>query len=140
MSLPASLGSFDPLPGDWRPLALAAWALALALAVALQRWQVGLRRAETARWWVSNGRDLLNLLALGILAGALLLLGFPGPAALLLGATILLPLILLATAAVRRERLSALLPALAALLGVPVAVAPDRVHVFVASLATRLAG
>lgn len=140
MSPPASLGPFEPLPGDWRPAALAAWAAALALAVALQRWQVGLRRTETARWWVSNGRDLLNLLALGGLCGGLLLLGFPGPAALLLGVSILLPMILLATAAARQERLRGLLPPLAALLGLPVAVAPDRVHALVSALAVRLAG
>lgn len=54
--------------------------------------EVGLRllREERQAWWAGSGRDLINLCGLVAIAGALRLLGFSGPAALLVGGTLTL--------------------------------------------------
>ncbi len=65
--------------------AVSAAALLLAVAGAVRLEEVGdrLRREEHRAWWAGNGRDVINVTALVIVAGALGLGGFPGPAALL---------------------------------------------------------
>ncbi|MGC4115905.1 MAG: hypothetical protein QM765_15205 [Myxococcales bacterium] len=109
----------------WAPIA--AWFGSLGLAVVLQRWQVGLRRLERYRWWASNGRDVLNLAALCLLAESLRAMGFGGPEALLVAATVLLPLVLLSSLAAGRRGLTAWLSAAATAVGVPVAAVPGRI-------------
>ncbi|MGI5860794.1 MAG: hypothetical protein ACOX6T_01925 [Myxococcales bacterium] len=114
---------------------------ALALTVALQRLQVVLVRAESSVWWASNGRDLINAFSLGALGTTLWLMGFPGPAALFLAATILLVLNLFETVLLRR--LAPVWNAGLSLLAVvvlisPLLVAPDRVNAWLNVLATQL--
>ncbi|HEY3449497.1 MAG TPA: hypothetical protein VGK67_24295 [Myxococcales bacterium] len=122
------------LEGFERWAALAAWIASLGLAVVLQRWQVGLRRLERSRWWASNGRDVLNLAALALLMESLRAMGFPRPEALLVGASALLPLILLSSLAAGRKRLVALLGLVAAVVGAPIAVAPGRVQALASAI------
>jgi hypothetical protein len=72
------------------PRGLLADGLYLAAVVAflsLQQLGLRLRRAEHQAWWAGTGRDVLNLLGLLALAGALRLLGLSWPAALLVGGT-----------------------------------------------------
>ncbi|MBI5547405.1 MAG: hypothetical protein HY901_26280 [Deltaproteobacteria bacterium] len=133
------LGGFSSPTGAWRALALVAWAAALILAVLSQVWQMGLRQIETSRWWASNGRDFLNLAALGALVAALRGMGFGGPAALIVGASVLLPLLLAGSLTKDRVRLGRLLFPLAALVGTPVALAPARIEAFLRALAVSLA-
>jgi hypothetical protein len=65
--------------------AASAAALLVAVAGAVRLEEVGdrLRREEHRAWWAGHGRDVINLAALVIIAAALTLGGFPGPAALL---------------------------------------------------------
>lgn len=76
--------------GTARLGAMAAYVLAVAGFLWVQ--EVGLRllREERQAWWAGSGRDLLNLAGLVAIAGALRLLGFSGPAALLVGGTLTL--------------------------------------------------
>jgi hypothetical protein len=74
-------------------LALAESALfVLAVAAFLMLQEVGLwlRRAEHRAWWAGSGRDLLNVVGVVAIGGALHLLGFSWPAALLVGGTVTL--------------------------------------------------
>lgn len=72
----------------------AALALVAAVAGAVQLEELGdrLRREEHRAWWASNGRDVVNAAALLVISGALVLLGFPGPAALVAGGLLTLAL------------------------------------------------
>jgi hypothetical protein len=55
---------------------------AVASSVRLEELGDRLRREEHRAWWASNGRDVINVVALAVIASALVLLGYPGPAAL----------------------------------------------------------
>ncbi|HET9553386.1 MAG TPA: hypothetical protein VFP50_10490 [Anaeromyxobacteraceae bacterium] len=72
----------------------AALALVAAVAGAVQLEELGdrLRREEHRAWWASNGRDVVNAAALLVISGALMLRGFPGPAALVAGGLLTLAL------------------------------------------------
>jgi len=78
---------FEVLPAGGFPRGAAAAAAlgAAALLVLLQEAGERLRREEHRAWWASNGRDVLNGVGFGAIAGALHLFGYPGPAALLSG-------------------------------------------------------
>jgi hypothetical protein len=73
---------------------VAALALLAAVASSVRLEELGdrLRREEHRAWWASNGRDVINGLALLALSGALMLMGFPGPAALVAGGVLTLAL------------------------------------------------
>lgn len=133
--LDVSLGLFQGMPGPERWAALLAWGVSLGLAVVLQRWQVRLRHLERSRWWASNGRDVLNLAALTLLVESLRAMGFARPEALLVGATALLPLVLLSSITARRGRLRALLPLGAVAVGVPIGAAPGAIHALASAIA-----
>ena len=132
------LGDFGAIS---RQAGSAALIAALALTVALQRLQAALVRAESSVWWASNGRDLINAFSLAVVGTTLWLMGFPGPAALFLSATILLVLNLFETVLFRgmapgwNAGLSLL--AIVVLIG-PVLVVPDRVNAWLNLLAAQL--
>lgn len=69
-------------------------ALVAAVVGAVRLEELGdrLRREEHRAWWASNGRDVINGAALVALGGTLMLMGFPGPAALVTGGLVTLAL------------------------------------------------
>jgi hypothetical protein len=82
-------GYFEPSGGQWIPTSL--FVGILLLVAALERLQHSLRRTESALWWASNGRDVVNLFAFAVLSFGIRLLGFFGPMVFLLsGATVVL--------------------------------------------------
>jgi hypothetical protein len=116
---------------------------ALALTVFLQRVQLELRREEAAKWWASNGRDLVNLLSLGAIYAGMRVLGLPSPSALILAATLLLGLHLFETFLLRRPRTpapTALSLGFALLAALPVLLWPLAVHEALRAAASRVAG
>jgi hypothetical protein len=68
----------------------ALFVLAVAAFLLLQEFGLWLRREEHRAWWAGSGRDLLNVLGVLAIGGALRLLGFSWPAALLVGGTVTL--------------------------------------------------
>ncbi|HLV60700.1 MAG TPA: hypothetical protein VKY51_04790 [Fredinandcohnia sp.] len=73
--------------------------IALALALVLQEIALRLRAKEGTSWWVSNGRDVANALALALLWSAIRIgAGASWPLALLLAGSITLFLTALARA------------------------------------------
>jgi hypothetical protein len=132
------LGSFEALS---RALGSAGLIVALALTVLLQRLQAKLVLAEGRVWWASNGRDLINALSLGAIAFTLFAIGFPGPSALLIGATVLLVLnlfesVLLKKLSPTRNAAGSLVITLVLLS--PVLAAPEQVNALLNALAARL--
>lgn len=79
-------------PGDSaaRLLAAAVYLAAVGGFLWLQELGLRLRREEHRAWWAGTGRDLLNLAGLAAIASGLRLVGFPWPAALLVGGTLTL--------------------------------------------------
>jgi len=77
--------SLEPRTETERLAATLALLAAVASSVRLEELGDRLRREEHRAWWASNGRDVINAAALAVIAAALVLLGFPGPAALVLG-------------------------------------------------------
>jgi hypothetical protein len=84
--------ALEPRSGTERLAAAVALLAAVAASVRLEELGDRLRREEHRAWWASNGRDVINALALLAIAGALVLGGFPGPAALVLGGVLTLTL------------------------------------------------
>jgi hypothetical protein len=74
--------SIEPVTGTARAVAAATLLAAVAGSVWLEELGDRLRREEHRAWWAGHGRDVINVLALLAIAGALRLHGFPGPAAL----------------------------------------------------------
>ena len=79
-------------PGDAtaRLVAAAVYVAAVGGFLWLQELGLRLRREEHRAWWAGTGRDLLNLAGLAAIASGLRLMGFPWPAALLVGGTLTL--------------------------------------------------
>lgn len=99
----------------------------LALAGLLERVQYRLKADEGRAWWASNGRDVLNAVALGAVSAGLWLQGFRGPLVVCIGGTVVL---LLSLSQMRlesspRSTLWSVLGAL--LLGLPALVRPGAV-------------
>lgn len=76
-----ALGGYQPLPPEARPVAVGVFLLLLGVVALLERLQYRLRDQEPARWWASNGRDVVNVFALAMMTVGLGVLGFSGPLA-----------------------------------------------------------
>lgn len=102
-----------------------AYVAALALFVLLQRLAWKLKEEESHTWWASNGRDVVNGLAVISLSAAIRLQGIALHLALALGATLTLGLSVLHVFLERRLVESWKVSwILAALLGAPLLFAP----------------
>lgn len=82
--------TLEPGGGAGRLLAAAVYLAAVGGFLWLQELGLRLRREEHRAWWAGTGRDLLNLAGLAAIASGLRLVGFPWPAALLVGGTLTL--------------------------------------------------
>ena len=74
----------------WGLVAVGAYLGAVLAFLFAQEAGLRLRREEARAWWAGSGRDLINTAGLVAIAGALRLLGFPWPGALLVGGTLTL--------------------------------------------------
>jgi hypothetical protein len=122
------LGGYQELVSTRGWLGNGAFLLALVLTALLERLQFQLRSAEAKAWWASNGRDVLNAFAFGVMALGLHGLGFTGPLALGLAATLVLVLSAVQTSLAQHRLSTVLSVATAFLLGLPVLIFPGRVH------------
>jgi len=82
--------TLEPRDGTARALAGAAYLAAVLAFLLFQEVGLRLRREEHRAWWAGSGRDLLNVVGLGAIAGALRLMGLSWAAALLVGGTLTL--------------------------------------------------
>ncbi len=121
------LGAWAGDGGTWRGLTFLA---SVGLAGLLERVQYRLRANESRAWWASNGRDVVNAVALGSVSSGLWVHGFRGPLVVCVAGTLVL---LLSMSQMRLESrpwstLWSVVIALA--LGMPVLVAPGMVARF----------
>ena len=124
------LGNYQELVTPARVVGDVAFVAALCVTAMFERLQLRLRATESSKWWASNGRDVLNALAVGTMALGLKVIGFSGPIAFLLAATLVL-LIGAVQASTENHRLStALSVGVALLFGLPVLFVPAMVHSF----------
>jgi hypothetical protein len=121
-------GGYRELTGAQRVAGDALFLGAVVITGLLERVQLRLRRMEKRRWWASNGRDVLNGVAFLAMALGLGVVGFTGPMALAVAASLLLS-VTAVQAGLGGHRLSGPLALVAACaLGLPVVVAPRLVH------------
>ncbi len=130
-----ALGGWAREGGGWTALVFLA---SVGVAGLLERVQYRLRADESRAWWASNGRDVLNAVALGTVSAGLTVYGFHGALVLCMAGTLVL---LLSMAQTRlesgpRSTLWSVLVALA--LGLPVLVAPGVVARFFTGLVVAL--
>jgi hypothetical protein len=133
--------TLEPRTGGEQATAVVALVAAVAGAVRLEELGDRLRREEHRAWWASNGRDVINAAALLALGGALVLMGFPGPAALVTGGLLTLALTGVCVVESRlparaHPRLAAL--AMAFLLALPVALWPAEIAGALGAMAAAL--
>jgi len=76
--------------GDWSALRALGYLALLALVGLLERVQFRLKADEGRTWWASNGRDVLNAVALAAVSAGLWLQGFRGPLVVCVGGTLVL--------------------------------------------------
>ncbi len=116
--------------GDGGPWTALTFLASVGVAGLLERVQYRLRADEGRAWWASNGRDVVNAVALGAVSAGLWVYGFRGPLVVCVAGTLVL---LLSMSQMRLEsRPSSTLwsVAVALALGMPVLVAPGGVAHF----------
>lgn len=118
------LGGYRELTTQARVLGAMVYLAALAACALLERFQFRLRATEQQTWWASNGRDVINALALGVMTLGLYTLGFTGPIGLGIAATVVILLTAAQHALSRLRRGTELSLALAFALGAPVLLLP----------------
>ena len=119
-----SIGGWTGEDGPWPALA---FLVSVGAAGLLERVQYRLRASQGRAWWASNGRDVVNAVALGCVSAGLWAYGFRGALVVCVAGTLVL---LLSMSQMRLESrpLSTLWSVLVALaLGTPVLVAPGAV-------------
>lgn len=124
-------GVMEPyrLPGYPAVLGDLAYGCALALFVLLQRVALKLRAEEADTWWASNGRDVVNGLAVVTLSTAIWLQGVAPWLAIFFGGTLTLALSGLHSLLQRTHATEPWKPVVvaAAILGAPLVLAPRPV-------------
>ena len=119
-----ALGAWTGGGGTWTALTFLA---SVGVAGLLERVQYRLRAEEGRAWWASNGRDVLNAVALGAVSSGLWVYGFRGPLVVCVAGTLVL---LLSMAQMRLESRPGSTwwsVGVALALGAPVLVAPGAV-------------
>jgi len=119
-----ALGAWTGGGGTWNALTFLA---SVGVAGLLERVQYRLRADEGRAWWASNGRDVLNAIALGAVSSGLWVYGFRGPLVVCVAGTLVL---LLSMAQMRLESRPGSTwwsVGVALALGAPVLVAPGAV-------------
>jgi len=119
-----ALGAWTGGGGTWTALTFLA---SVGVAGLLERVQYRLRADEGRAWWASNGRDVLNAVALGAVSSGLWVYGFRGPLVVCMAGTLVL---LLSMAQMRLESRPGSTwwsVGVALALGAPVLVAPGAV-------------
>lgn len=111
-----------------RVIGSAVYVLALVATAFLERFQFRLRATEQNTWWASNGRDVINTVALALMTFGLYMIGFKGPIALCIAATVVVLLTAAQLSFEKLHRATVLTVALALLLGLPVLLTPRRTN------------
>src|SRR5215469_11440087 len=130
-----ALGAWIGDGGTWTALT---FLVSVGVAGLLERVQFRLRANEGRAWWASNGRDVLNAVALGSVSAGLWAQGFRGPLVVCLAGTLVLLLSMSQMRLESRPRSTLWSVVVAIALGLPVLVAPGKVARFFERLVIAL--
>ena len=130
-----ALGGWTGEGGAWGALTFLA---SVCVAGLLERVQYRLRADESRTWWASNGRDVLNAVALGSVSVGLWIRGFRGPLVVCLAGTLVLLLSMSQMRLESRPRSTLWSVVVAVALGLPVLVAPGELARFFERLVVAL--
>jgi hypothetical protein len=119
-----ALGAWTGGGGTWTAVTFLA---SVGVAGLLERVQYRLRADEGRAWWASNGRDVLNAVALGSVSSGLWVYGFRGPLVVCVAGTLVLLLSMTQMRLESRPGSTGWSVAVALALGFPVLVAPAAV-------------
>ena len=125
--------------GDGGTLGAATFLVSVGLAGLLERVQYRLRADEGRAWWASNGRDVLNAVALGAVSCGLWVFGFRGPLVVCVAGTLVLVLSICQMRLESRPGSTLWSVAVALALGLPVLVVPGAIARFFERLVLALA-
>jgi hypothetical protein len=137
-----SVGMTSPLGawiGDGGTWGAASFLASVGVAGLLERVQYRLRADEGRAWWASNGRDVVNAVALGAVSSGLWVYGFRGPLVVCVAGTLVLVLSMCQMRLESRPGSTLWSVAVALALGLPVLVAPGAVAQFFERLVLALA-
>jgi hypothetical protein len=115
-------------PGGYPVVGQVVFAGALILTALLERLQFQLRASESSLWWASNGRDVVNVLALGVMSVGLRAVGLTGPMSLGIAATATIVLTALQPFLDKHRHGGLLTGVVAMALGLPVLIHPQALH------------
>ena len=131
-----ALGAWTGDRGTWTAVAFLA---SVGVAGLLERVQYRLRADEGRAWWASNGRDVLNAVALGAVSSGLWVYGFRGPLVVCVAGTLVLLLSMVQMRLESRPGSTGWSVGVALALGAPVLVAPGAVAHFFQRVVLALA-
>lgn len=121
-----ALGGYRPLPDEARWVSVGVFLALLCVVALIERFQYRLRDQEPARWWASNGRDVVNVFALAMMTVGLGVLGFDGPLAFGIAASFVILLSAFQGALERHPSAVYLSVLTALLLGAPILLIPAQ--------------
>ena len=113
--------------GGGGTLGAATFLASVGVAGLLERVQYRLRADEGRAWWASNGRDVLNAVALGAVSCGLWVFGFRGPLVVCVAGTLVLVLSICQMRLEARPASTLWSVAVALAIGIPVLVTPGVV-------------
>src|SRR5215831_21114891 len=119
-----ALGGWTGEGGVWGALTFLG---SVCVAGLLERVQFRLRADEGRSWWASNGRDVLNAVALGAVSSGLWVYGFRGPLVVCVAGTLVLLLSMVQMRLESRPGSTWWSVGVALALGAPVLFAPGAV-------------
>jgi hypothetical protein len=119
-----ALGAWTGDGPTWTALTFLA---SVGVAGLLERVQYRLRADEGRAWWASNGRDVLNAVALGTVSSGLWIYGFRGPLVVCVAGTLVLLLSICQMRLESRPGSTWWSVGVALALGLPVLIAPGAV-------------
>lgn len=121
------LGGYEPMALPARPLGTFAFVVTVIAVGWIERLQYRLKRLESSKWWASNGRDVLNIIAVALMMGGLKLIGFTGPLAFCIAATLVIILSALQMSLSTHKHQAALSAGVGLVLSAPVLIFPAQV-------------
>jgi hypothetical protein len=131
-----ALGAWRGNGGPWTALTFLA---SVGVAGLLERVQYRLRADEGRAWWASNGRDVLNAVALGSVSSGVWIYGFRGPLVVCVAGTLVLLLSMAQMRLESRQHSTWWSVGVALALGLPILVAPAAVARFFERVVLALA-
>ena len=131
-----ALGAWTGNGGTWAAVTFLA---SVGVAGLLESVQYRLRADEGRAWWASNGRDVVNAVALGAVSSGMWVYGFRGPLVVCVAGTLVLLLSMVQMRLQSRPGSTWWSVGVALALGAPVLVAPGAVARFFQRVVLALA-